>query len=443
MDEPKKTPTPFVSTLPHKPGVYIMRDRAGAILYIGKAVDLAKRVANYFRANAEPKIRALASEIRHVDFITAESEREALIIEQRLINRHQPLYNTMFRDDKTYPYVKISVNEDFPRIYLTRQRRKDGGLYYGPYPHVSTVKKMLHWIWKKKLFPLRPCKLEFTEKVLPPFRKVQSCLYLHTGECPAPCVGKISKKDYGRIAERAALFFEGKHDRLRAFWKKEMKAAAKKLQFERAAQWRNQLEALEHIQQRVTFRALRPEDVQSRIQSSQALQELQKALELPRPPVRIEAFDISHVQGAETVASLVVFEKGKPAKNHYRKFKIRTVQGVDDFASMREVVGRRYKRVREEGLPWPDLILIDGGAGQLSAALEALKALGGRRPPVASLAKQEEEIYLPDQQEPLKLPKDSPALHVLQHIRDESHRFAVSFHRQRRGKTLLSGGEPL
>jgi excinuclease ABC subunit C len=424
--------------LPHKPGVYIMRDKIGNILYIGKAIDLRKRVGNYFRPTGlDPKIRALVADIRHIDYIVAESEREALIVEQRLIHRHQPAFNTMWKDGKTYPYVKIT-REDFPRIGLTRQRKRDGALYFGPYPNVASIRKLLRWIWKKQFFPLRPCDLEFSEDKLPKFEAVRSCLYLHTGQCPAPCVGRASKSEYRKIVDRAALFFGGQHFRLMRQWRKEMKQASAALDFERAALLRDNIEALEHMRERVTFRALRPDDVQGRLQKTQALQELQRALDLSRPPLRIEAFDISHSQGAETVASMVTFDGGRPLKSHYRRFRIRTVTGVNDFAAMEEVVFRRYRRVKEENLPWPDLVLIDGGPGQLSAALKALDRLQVKHLALAALAKREEEIYRPGRPEPIRLPKDSPALQILQHVRDESHRFAVSFHRLRRDKALFN-----
>ncbi len=428
-----------LSNLPHKPGVYIMRDKTGAILYIGKALDLRKRVANYFRPTGlEAKIQALVTHIRHIDYIPAESEREALVIERELISRHQPEFNTMWKDEKSYPFIKVTVQEDFPRIFLTRARLRDGARYFGPYPSVRYIRGLLRWIWQKQLFPLRPCDLEMAEGNLPPYQKVKRCMYLHTGECPAPCVAKISKDDYRSIVDRVVLFLEGKHDKLKDDWEAQMKSYAAVMDFERAALLRDNIIALNHMGERVTFRALRPEDVQGRIQSTQALQELQTALGLPRPPLRIEAFDISHIQGHETVASMVTFDRGRPLKSHYRKFKIKTVQGVDDFASMEEVVFRRYRRVAAEKLTPPDLVLIDGGPGQLFAALKAFKKLKGKRPPIASLAKREEEIFLPDRKDPVLLSKDSPALQILQHVRDESHRFAITFHRLRRGKALLN-----
>lgn len=414
-----------------------MRDSAGGILYIGKAIDLRKRVAHYFRPDAEPKIRALMAEVRHIDYIAAAGERDALVIEQRLIKRHQPLFNVMWKDGKSYPYVTLTLNEDFPRLRLTRTKLRNGGLYFGPYPNVRAVRHLLDWVWRNRLFHLRPCDLEIKEGAPYPYEKVKSCLYLHTGECPAPCLGRVSKEEYGRIAERARLFFAGKNAELLAVWREEMKEAADLMQFERAAQLRDSLAALDHIREPVTFRSLKEEDVKGRLESSRALQELQTALGLPRPPLRIECFDISHSQGAQTVASLVCFDRGHPNKSAYRKYKIKTVAGVDDFASMAEVVGRRYRRVKAESLPWPDLILIDGGAGQLSAAQRALAEVTDRNIPMASLAKRDEEVYQPGRANPLRLPRESPGLQLLQRVRDEAHRFAITFHRSRRDKAMF------
>lgn len=414
-----------------------MRDSAGGILYIGKAIDLRKRVANYFRLDVEPKVRALMADVRHIDYIAAAGERDALVIEQRLIKRHLPLFNVMWKDGKSYPYVKLTLNEDFPRIRLTRSKFRDGGLYFGPYPNVRAVRHLLDWVWRNRLFSLRLCDLDIIDGQVYRYERVKSCLYLHTGECPAPCLGRISKEDYGRIVERARLFFDGKNAELLMVWKSEMEEAAKRLEFERAAQLRDSLAALDHIRERVTFRSLKEDDVKGRLESTRALQDLQTALGLPRPPLRIECFDISHIQGTETVASMVCFDRGFPHKSDYRKYKIKSVLGVDDFASMAEVVGRRYRRVKEEHLPWPDLILIDGGPGQLSAADRALSLVTDRKISLASLAKREEEIYQPGRSEPLRLLKDSPALQLLQRVRDEAHRFAVTFHRARRDKKMF------
>ncbi len=430
---------PLLTTLPHQPGVYLMRDTAGGILYIGKAIDLRKRVANYFRPDVEPKIRALMADVRHIDYIAAAGERDALVMEQRLIKRHQPLFNVMWKDGKSYPFVKLTLNEDFPRLRLTRLKRRDGGLYFGPYPNVRAVRHLLDWVWRNRLFPLRPCDLDITVGKVYAYEKVKWCLSLHTGECPAPCLGRISKETYGRIVERTRLFFDGKNAELLAVWREEMKEAADRMDFERAAQLRDSLTALDHIREPVTFRSLKEEDVKGRLETSRALQDLQTALQLPRPPQRIECFDISHIQGTDTVASMVCFDRGQPNKSAYRKYKIKTVAGVDDFASMAEVVGRRYRRVKAEKLPWPDLVLIDGGAGQLSAAERALAEVTDRKIPLASLAKRDEDVYQPGRAEPLRLPKESPALQLLQRVRDEAHRFAVTFHRSRREKALFTG----
>lgn len=430
-----------LSAIPHRPGVYLMRDRTGQILYVGKARDLAKRVASYFmeRADHTAKIAALVSSIHHVDYVPASSEREALIIEQRLINRLQPHFNTMWKDDKSYPHIKITWGEDYPRIFMTRKTPRDGSKYFGPYPNVTPVRRLLRYLWKGRMFPLRPCHFEFSEKQPLPIEKAKQCLYYHTKECPAPCVGRISKDDYRQIAHGAELFFKGDYRPLIEIWKKELKAASAEQNYEKAAELRDNVTALEHMDERVSVREIKLEDLGERIDRSRGITELQKALDLKRPPVRMECFDISHFQGTSTVASMVVFDRGVPFKEGYRKFKIKTVKGIDDFASMGEVVGRRYRRLRDEGKPLPDLILIDGGKGQLGAAMESIRKVldSARIPAMASLAKREEEIFLPDRMDSIKLPKDSPALHLVQRIRDEAHRFAITFHRQRRAKQLL------
>lgn len=429
-----------LSAIPHSPGVYLMRSKNGDILYVGKARDLAKRVGSYFmkRADHTAKVAALVASVQHVDYIPAESEREALLIERSIIRQIQPHFNTMWRDDKSYPYVKLTMGEDFPRIFMTRRVARDGAKYFGPYPNVSLLKRLLRYLWKQHLFPLRPCRYEFSEQNPLPLAKAKQCLYYHTKECPAPCVGRISKDDYRRIAAGAEQFFLGRYKPLIETWEREMKEASKTQQYERAGQLRDNVAALRHMEERVSVRRINLADVVSRVDRSRTITELQKALGLPKPPIRMECFDISHIQGLETVASMVVFEKGIPKKSDYRKFKVRTVAGIDDFASMGEVVGRRYRRLRDEKRPLPELVLIDGGKGQLSAAVAAIeRELGKSHPPVASLAKQEEELFLPGQADSIRLPADSPALHLVQHIRDEAHRFAITFHRQRRSKRFL------
>jgi len=429
-----------LTSIPHSPGVYLMRDRSGNILYIGKARDLAKRVASYFmdRADHSVKIGALVSSISHVDYLPTQSEREALLLEQRLIQQMQPYFNTMWKDDKSYPYIKLTWGEDFPRMFLTRKVVKDGSKYFGPYPNVRLVRKLLRYLWKQHLIPLRPCRYEFSEKNPLSIEKAKHCLYYHTKECPAPCVQRVSKEEYRHMAADAELFLRGNFKPLMAAWKKEMVEASASQHYERAAQLRDNLAALEHMEERVTVRKIDLPDVENRVDRSRAITDLQRALGLKRPPIRIECFDISHFQGTETVASMVAFERGDPKKEDYRKFKIKTVTGIDDFASMGEVVGRRYRRLLKENRTLPDLILIDGGKGQLSSAVAALKlALGRTTPDIASLAKEEEELFLPENPISIRLAKDSPAMHLVQRVRDEAHRFAITFHRQRRAKRFL------
>jgi excinuclease ABC subunit C len=429
-----------LSAIPHAPGVYLMRDRSGLILYVGKARDLAKRVSSYFAASRDhtAKIAALVSSIHHVDYLPAASEREALIMERSIIRRLQPHFNTMWKDDKSYPYLKLTWKEDFPRLFLTRKVIRDGSKYFGPYPNVGQVRQLLRYLWKQHLFPLRPCRYEFSEKEPLPLQKAKQCLYYHTKECPAPCVQRITKNDYRLLAREAELFLRGNFKPLIETWQKEMKEASSVQNYERAGQLRDNLTALEHMEERVTVRQIELSDVLDRVDRSRAITDLQKALDLKRPPIRIECFDISHIQGVETVASMVAFERGEPKKSDYRKFKIKTVRGIDDFASMAEVVGRRYRRLKAEKKTLPDLVLIDGGKGQLSAAYAVLTTiLGKSSPPVASLAKEDEELFLPEISESIRLPKDSSALHLVQRVRDEAHRFAITFHRQRRAKRFL------
>jgi excinuclease ABC subunit C len=423
--------------LPHKTGVYIMCDAGGEILYIGKALDLAKRVAQYFNPNKEDvKNQSLAPLIRRIDYILCESEREALLLERRLIHENQPFFNVMWKDGKTYPYLKISTGEDFPRMFTTRRKIRDGGAYFGPFPRVGPVRSLLRYLWRQKMFPLRPCSWDFTEaKPLDP-RKIKECLYYHTKECPAPCAGKISKDDYRKIAERAVLFFKGRYKDLREEFQRDMAAASKALEYEKAAQLRDNMRALGLMGERVRVRAVEADSVGGHVAASRSVTALQQALGLAAPPVHVECFDISHFQGHQTVASMVCFVGGRPNRDHYRKFKIRDVAGIDDFKSMHEVVFRRYKRLQAEKARLPDLVLIDGGKGQLGAAQAALTELK-LKIPLASLAKRIEEVFMPGRAESLVLPIGGPALSLLQRLRDEAHRFGITYHRSLRGKNLF------
>ncbi len=414
-----------------------MRDAGGELLYIGKALDLAKRVAHYFNPNKlDPKLQALMPLVRRLDYILCESEREALLLEQRLIKEHQPFFNAVWKDDKTYPWLKLSLGEDFPRLYTTRRKVNDGGAYYGPFPKVTPVRALLKYLWRRRLFPLRPCRWEFSEAKPLDERKIKACLYYHTKECPAPCAGKVTKTDYRAIAERADLFFKGRYKDLKDELEADMKAASAEMAYEKAAQLRDNIEAVSQIGQRIRVRAVKADDVGRHTAGTSAVTALQKALGLAAPPVHVECFDISHFQGHQTVASMVCFMGGRPHRDHYRRFKIRDVAGIDDFKSMHEVVYRRYKRLMAEKSALPDLVLIDGGKGQLGAAAQALKDLKLKLP-LASLAKRIEEVFLPGRPESLLLTLDDPALRLLQQLRDEAHRFGVTYHRLLRGKVLF------
>ncbi|MDE1976979.1 MAG: UvrB/UvrC motif-containing protein, partial [Elusimicrobia bacterium] len=292
------------------------------------------------------------------------------------------------------------------------------------------------YLWRSRLFPLRPCRWEFSlEKPLAE-RKIHSCLYYHTGQCPAPCAGKISRADYRAVAERALLFFQGDYGALREKIEEEMQRASSELEYERAAALRNNLSAIAQMGERVRLKALSAEDIAAPLLESQAVTDLKDALGLAKTPFHIECFDISHFQGRFTVASMVCFTGGRPNKNHYRRFKIRETTGINDFKSMAEAVFRRYRRRAREDLP--DLILIDGGKGQLGAATESLDKLG-LDIPVASLAKRLEEIFVPGRSRSILLERRRPALRMFQHLRDEAHRFAITYNRYLRGKGIFSG----
>ena len=431
-------PAPDRSHVPHACGVYLMRDARGAILYIGKAKDICKRVAQYFNPNKpDLKNTVLAPLVRAIDYVPCASERESLLLERRLIREHQPFFNAMWKDDKSYPYVKLTMGEDFPRLVLSRRQVKDGGRYFGPYPKVALIKGLLDHLWRQKLFPLRPCRWNFSQaKPLDP-RTIRSCLYYHTRECPAPCAGRISRADYRASARNAELFFSGKHEYLRRVFACQMKQASQSMEYERAARLRDNLKALEQMAERVRLRAVKAGDISRPLAESRAVTDLQEALGLAIPPNHVECFDVSHFQGRQMVAGMVCFRGGAPHKDHYRRFRLREVSGADDFASIAEVVRRRYGRLQREGAAMPDLVLIDGGKGQLGAAMKELKDLK-LRIPVAALAKRIEEVFLPGRAESVILERSRPALRLLQRLRDEAHRFGLAYHRLLRKKDLLT-----
>jgi len=555
-------PREKAAQLPESPGVYLFKDAAGAVLYVGKARNLRSRVRSYFLESRwiDAKTGSLAREIADLETIVVGNEREALALEHNLIKQYRPKFNVVLRDDKTYPYIKFTAAEKYPRVYFTRRIKKDGSLYFGPYFPSSLARRILHFVHKRFLVP--SCTVDLTRSHPRP------CLQYYIKRCLGPCVAGLTTDDrYAEAARDVRLFLEGRRHDLMKSLEERMGAAAEKELFEQAAAYRDLLRTLEDIEERQRIAATQGDDtdvlayyaepplvaadlfhlrggrvvdrrefyweeleefdpqefvtsllkqlyleaeylpkaihvsadfedrelleatlteraghkveiftpqrgskrafldlVESNAKhsfeqrfrvlkpTSKAIGEaLQNALNLAEEPARIESFDISHMQGTDTVASMVVWEKGRMKKSDYRKFIIRGDEGRgegggngnplqqirqnDDFASMREAVTRRYRRLQEEKKEFPGLILIDGGIGQLHAAAQALESLQIINQPVASIAKKEEILYVLGQEdEPIVLERHSPVLHLIQLIRDETHRFAVTFHRQRRGK---------
>ncbi|HEY9855715.1 MAG TPA: excinuclease ABC subunit UvrC [Stenomitos sp.] len=540
-----------LATLPTNPGVYLMHDAAGTILYVGKAINLRNRVRSYFREDKghSPKVRMLVRQVDHLETISTDTEVEALVLENTLIKQHKPYFNILLKDDKTYPWLKLTTNEAYPRLIITRKRLHDGARYFGPYPDTGAMYATMRLI--KQLFPLR-------QRPKPQF-KDRPCLNYAIGRCLGPCQGLVSPEEYRQVVDKVIAFLEGRHKDLLRDLKAQMAEASEALDFERAAKARDAIQAITRLMedQKVVAEKESDQDVlgialdevsvalqlfevregkllgrkafmldrngfeaaeilsaflsqyyagtdrlpkeillaepvadaevvaswlsarrgskvlltvpqrgdklkllemvtynaqqaleQERLKRwaavergpQKALSELAAALGLDELPRRIEGYDIAHVQGSDTVASMVVFVDGAPAKSEYRRFKIKSVEGVDDFASMREVIRRRFKHLaggdREEASwPMPDLVLIDGGKGQLASALESLDELGVEVP-IFGLAKQFEEIYLPGRRDPIRLSKRSAALHLIQRVRDEAHRFANTFHGKLRGKRM-------
>ncbi len=534
-----------LALLPDKPGVYLMKDDKGRIIYVGKAINLKNRVRSYFQSsrNHSPKVLALVARISDLEYIITASEIEALILECNLIKKHRPKYNISLRDDKTYPYIKVT-KEEFPRVYATRKVVKDGARYFGPYTSAGAVHETLRLL--KTLFPLRSCRNLDAKR---------PCLEHHIKRCLAPCAAKVDQATYGEMIKAVGLFLEGRSDAVIKNLKRQMAAAAEALAFEQAARLRDQLVAVEKIVEKqnivtgsgdqdviglarsaagtcaqvffirsgkmvgrdhymlkggedesdqnilaafvkqyysqaafIPREILLPfeleeqhllaewlssakggrvqvetpkrgtkkdlvnmaagnaatvlEEQAARLEADTdktlgAAAELGQYLGLPAAPERIECFDISHIQGAETVASMVVFEGGQPNKNEYRRYKLKTVEGKpDDFKSMQEVVGRRYREASAKG-PIPDLIIIDGGKGQLNSALPIIRGAGLSQVTVVGLAKEFEHIFREGSSEPLILPRHSQSLYLVQRIRDEAHRFAITYHRKLRSKRNL------
>lgn len=531
-----------LAVLPEKPGVYLMHDASGQVIYVGKAVVLKNRVRSYFRnlASHTPKVKAMVAKIAEIETIVTSSEVEALILECNLIKKYRPRYNIMLKDDKTYPYLKVTLQEEYPRLYVTRKKLKDGARYYGPYADAGAMHATVKLL--RGMFPLRTCRKMNTDR---------PCLNYHIKRCLAPCAGYVSREEYGNMIRSVCMVLDGRTAELERDLKKRMQEAADNYAFEEAARLRDQLQAVQRLNEqqkavtgsvsdmdiigcgqdmtgiciqiffvrkgkllgrdnfflqdsgeeqgevltaflkqyyneaafvpREIVLPVLPEEEEKRLietwltekagrktellqpqrgvkkellqlandnavkllderlrkgslslkNDAQAAEELQQALGMDIPLARMDCFDISHTQGSETVASMVVFRNGSVSKKDYRKYKIVSAEGKpDDFKSMQEVVYRRYKDYED----LPSLVVIDGGKGQLSSALEVIRGLGLHDLAVVGLAKREEEIFKPGQSESIMLDKDSAALHLIQRIRDEAHRFAITYHRKLRSK---------
>src|SRR6266568_2595789 len=535
--------------LPDAPGVYLYRDRRGQVIYVGKARSLKSRVRSYFQGSSggqAPKTDALLDEIHDLEYIVTRTEVEALILENNLIKKERPRFNIRLRDDKNFPYLKMTTAERFPRVVLVRRARLDGNAYFGPYVPASTARRSIQMVARQ--FKVATCYLEDMDGTRP-----RPCLLYQLNQCLGPCAGLVDDAEYAQAVQDARLFLEGRNRDLLKSLKDKMTRAADEERFEAAAHYRDLVKGLRtaQVKQRIASVGLEEEDyvafhregglasvqifqmrggqVQARREFSfegiregddeflstcltryyesvdyipkticvpvdpaskevleewlsgrkgarvtvvaprrgprrrlletaaknaaisfealfraphthgvEILEGLQDTLGLDEPPHRIECFDISHIQGSDQVASMVAWEAGRPKRSDYRRFKIRTVEGSDDFAAMGEVVGRRYARLLREGRDLPDLVLIDGGKGQLASAVAVLERLGVGHLQVAAIAKREEEIFLDGRRDSVRIPHDSPILHLIQRIRDEAHRFAVTYHRRSRSKRVLS-----
>ena len=415
-----------VKSFPDKPGVYLMHDSDKNIIYVGKAKSLRKRVSSYFRHSnfASPRLRKLVDTIRDISTIRTESEIEALILENRLIKLYQPFFNVDLKMNERYAYIKITA-EKFPRIIVTRQKADDDGIYVGPYVRVSEVRDLLRLI--ERYLPLRYCSSDIKNQ-----NKERPCMRHSLGRCMGPCSGLCTENEYNDRVADVLMLLQGHGTELVERLRKRMDKAAQSMAFEEAARLRDTIRAIWRVsRQKNTI----PEIPAGKENFWETLNSMQRVFNLPLLPWRIDGFDISHTGGTNTVGVVVVFEQGYPNTSLYRRFNIKTVEGIDDFRSMYETLHRRYKRCLDGQEPLPQLILIDGGPVQLEFAVSALKELGIINIPVISLAKEFEEVYIPDRKEPVRLEYTDPVLRLLQHVRDESHRYAITSHRAARGRS--------
>jgi excinuclease ABC subunit C len=433
------SPAEKVKQFPASPGVYIMKDEQARVLYVGKAKNLRNRAGHYFSRAAEVDSRTadLVKQIRDIDFIQAETEVDALLLEARLIKDVQPPFNVTLKDDKTFPYLQIRIREDFPRVEFTRTPRRKGVKLYGPFTRAASLRAAIQVL--QRIFQFRTCSLDIKHDDVR-WRWFRPCILHNIHQCTAPCNLRVSREDYRKQIRALRMVLEGKKDKLLAEMEQDMADASAALQFEKAARLRDEVKALRTLSLRGDVdKNVQPEVFH--IEPKKGLIGLRKVLGLSKTPRIIEGVDIAHLSGDEMVASLVCFIDGLPFKPGYRRYKIRTVQGVDDFASIREVVSRRFRKPaghgagKEERVD-PDILLIDGGKGQLHAALEVFQMMGREPPCLISLAKREEEIFRTGEADPLRLSRHAAGLRLLQYVRDEAHRFAQHYHHLLRKKKL-------
>ncbi len=428
-----------ITSFPKSPGVYLMKDNKGRVLYVGKAKDLRSRVSSYFQDSADllntrgPEIARMAAIVVDIDFLDCDTEVDALLQESRLIKDVQPPFNARLKDDKTFPYLEITTGDDFPGVFVTRNPRLKGSKLYGPFISPAGLRDAVNAL--QKVFKYRTCELDIREDD-ESRRYFRPCLLHAINQCTAPCADLISKEDYRKDINRLKKFLGSKRSTVLRQMNREMQQAAEQKRYEDAAVLRDRIKAIESL----SLAGDTETDVQPEvfyIDPREGLEKLAELLELENPPRRIECIDIANLQGAESVGSLVCFIDGKPFKGGYKRFRIKTVEGQDDYAMISEVIYRRYRYAAEGKELYPDVILIDGGLGQLHAALDAFGDMHIQPPMVISLAKREEEIYIQARSKPVRLQRHNPALRVLQYARDEAHRFAQHYHHiLRRKKTF-------
>jgi excinuclease ABC subunit C len=423
--------------LPKAPGVYLMKDDKGRVIYVGKAVSLRDRVGSYFLASAklEHKKAGLLEEVVDFEILQTESEVEALLAENRLIKDIQPKFNARLLDDKTFPYLMITTGEDYPGVYITREPRTDGVKLYGPFTSVYQLKEAVQHL--QRAFKFRTCHLEILEEDADK-RFFRPCLLYAINQCTAPCADKIPRDAYREDITRLIRFLNGDRKAVLRDLEREMKGASEALQFERAAKLRDEIRAFSALAHRATEGTQefwQPEAFVTHPQEGVA--KLQEALGLAEPPRIVEGIDIAHLQGGEMVGAKVCFIDGVPFKDGYRRYKIKHGQGNNDYLSIQEVVSRRYREAGANNELYPEVILIDGGLGQLHAAMEAFKDMDVKPPMVISLAKKEELVYVQAKTAPIRLERNHLGLKLLQHIRDEAHRFAQHYHHILRSKAQL------